>query len=252
MCACFFVNSWHVSLQTFGEKAEIKLYTNPKGTLTIDAAKGVDFVTDSLTLNGDPISGGGGGSGGNNGGNWGGNTGGGGSSDKDDKYTGPPRSCLEILTRNPKAPSGGYKILYKGKQITVKCDMDTKGGGWTLILRDSWKDKAVFCEDAACSKVLGKENHIGSAIDSKDYVGPHLMGTVEGTIPLRTTVETMVRSVCAPLRTIIGMSFSHQEGAMSLPPLIPTYAPPLIPLLIPLSLPTYVPPFIPVSLSPYL
>ena len=191
-------DSWHFPLQTFGEKAEIKLYTSSKGTLTIDAAKGVDFVTDSLTLNGAPISGGSSGGGGNFGGNWGGNTGGGDSSDGD-KYTGPPRSCLEILNKNPKAPSGGYKILYKGKQITVKCDMNTKGGGWTLILRDSWKDKTASCENGGCSKVLGKENHIGNAMDSTDYVGPHLMGTVEGTIPLRTTVETMVCLVYTPL-----------------------------------------------------
>ena len=61
-----------------------------------------------------------------------------------------------------------------------------------MILRDSWKDKTASCENGGCSKVLGKENHIGNAMDSTDYVGPHLMGTVEGTIPLRTTVETMV------------------------------------------------------------
>ena len=66
--------------------------------------------------------------------------------------------------------------------------MVTAGGGWTLILRDSWKDKKV--------KVAGKlpaENSVGTPNGGGDYVGPHYMATVSGTNPLKTNAQYMYK-----------------------------------------------------------
>ncbi|XP_060601054.1 uncharacterized protein LOC132754443, partial [Ruditapes philippinarum] len=44
-----------------------------------------------------------------------------------------PRDCKDVLDKIPKAKSGQYQIeLWKsGKVLTVHCDMETDGGGWT-------------------------------------------------------------------------------------------------------------------------
>jgi len=64
-------------------------------------------------------------------------------------------SCLSILQANPSAPDGDYLIDPDGvggnAPFTVRCDMTTNGGGWTVIdlqdfndgSADGWSDPRV-------------------------------------------------------------------------------------------------------------
>jgi hypothetical protein len=46
-------------------------------------------------------------------------------------WIGEYASCVEILARNPGAPSGTYTIVTsKGLFLSVWCDMTTDGGGY--------------------------------------------------------------------------------------------------------------------------
>lgn len=48
----------------------------------------------------------------------------------------PATSCREVLTDNPTSPSGPYWIKAPGyPAMQLFCEMETKGGGWTMILK---------------------------------------------------------------------------------------------------------------------
>jgi len=45
----------------------------------------------------------------------------------------PPRTCLEVILADPTLPSGVHTITPGTTPRAVVCDMDTSGGGWTLV-----------------------------------------------------------------------------------------------------------------------
>ena len=53
-----------------------------------------------------------------------------------------PTSCKDIQKQNPEARSGAYILWYEEKPNRMLCDMETDGGGWTLVY--SYKSKYII------------------------------------------------------------------------------------------------------------
>lgn len=61
----------------------------------------------------------------------------------------PPESCWEIRNTRPGARSGVYGIAPAGSPMSVSCDMETDGGGWTLVYaHDGGKGRPPLVGDA--------------------------------------------------------------------------------------------------------
>ena len=55
-----------------------------------------------------------------------------------------PRTCLDILVSAPTLPSGTFDVFPDGSPtpLSVQCDMDHDGGGWTQVLDEDFADGA--------------------------------------------------------------------------------------------------------------
>jgi hypothetical protein len=53
----------------------------------------------------------------------------------------PAASCKDLQSKVPEAKTGKYWVANNGNPIEVTCDMDTDGGGWTVVADES----AVAC-----------------------------------------------------------------------------------------------------------
>jgi hypothetical protein len=106
----------------------------------------------------------------------------------------PVVSCKDLLTKVPGSKTGMYWVANNGNAVEVFCDMDTNGGGWTLIADESkvacgaaflagWSDgKATDAQVAgACTRVHGIW---GAGTISKNALStlgvPHSDARIEG------------------------------------------------------------------------
>jgi len=46
----------------------------------------------------------------------------------------PASSCLDLKTKKPQTASGVHAITMGGNSFDVYCDMETAGGGWTMVV----------------------------------------------------------------------------------------------------------------------
>ena len=61
----------------------------------------------------------------------------------------PPASCSDLVEQEAITESGLYTIFVAGEDVTVWCDMETLGGGWTVLQRrgDFGQDNNYFLKD---------------------------------------------------------------------------------------------------------
>ncbi|XP_028406415.1 uncharacterized protein LOC114528883 [Dendronephthya gigantea] len=89
------------------------------------------------------------------------------------KITAYKRSCLEIRRSSPFARSGEYKILVGyNSLITVYCDMEEDGGGYTFIPRDAvkrWKFPGLI------KQIFKQKSRVLLRIKRKDERQPFTM-----------------------------------------------------------------------------
>ncbi|EDO37913.1 predicted protein [Nematostella vectensis] len=77
------------------------------------------------------------------------------------------KSCAELKAARPSTPSGNYVMHVRGFKRTVYCDMDTAGGGWSLVVaisssnQEHHKTRTVNCFNS--SLCVAKESGLLTA-----------------------------------------------------------------------------------------
>lgn len=85
----------------------------------------------------------------------------------------PPSSCQEILSHEPRSQSWSYLIQVNNDFVDVYCDMDTDGGGWTLL----YANNGHADSPTKMSYVnLRKELYTSKYSDISHYYNPNLVG----------------------------------------------------------------------------
>lgn len=151
---------------------------------------------------------------------------------------GPPRSCAEILVRQPNTATrdGLYPIAGDGGAVQVYCDMTVEDGGWTLVGRSAsngsstdfgWNKKTgqigqldypyslnVLAMQIPFSEVLVAERSPAGGVGDVAFryeAKPGFFAAVDKTIEIRPVVY--VRGPCNPEG---GPSMMRHAGALSL------------------------------------
>lgn len=94
--------------------------------------------------------------------------------DEDSACAGYPESCVEILSKNPGAPTGSYWIDPGTGSVEVCCDMVTAGGG-----RPCSKDTPdCMCEPPSMEGMLERHNYYRAQVGVPDLVWSHELATM--------------------------------------------------------------------------
>lgn len=81
-------------------------------------------------------------------------------------------SCANILAFNPDLSTGSYiALLQNNTEISLYCDMDTSGGGWTRLSRSALINSTNF------DKVITKRDGVYQLINDSYYVVGHVDGS---------------------------------------------------------------------------
>jgi hypothetical protein len=75
-----------------------------------------------------------------------------------------PKSCKELLAAVPDAPTGGYLIQCGTPEpVSLRCDMGTKGGGWTQVTiaaaHTTFEGEMLYTGDAAAAEAGFDDQH---------------------------------------------------------------------------------------------
>ena len=97
----------------------------------------------------------------------------------------PPSSCKQILAINPNAASDHYQIWVDAVGVTdVYCDMDTDGGGWTVLYANPGANTTLSFTSADAANELS-----ASPLSNDAYNLPQAVKAALSTVPSETLVR---------------------------------------------------------------
>ncbi|XP_032234275.2 uncharacterized protein LOC5509472 [Nematostella vectensis] len=143
------------------------------------------------------------------------------------------KSCAELKAARPSTPSGNYVMHVRGFKRTVYCDMDTAGGGWSLVVaisssnQEHRKTRTVNCFNS--SLCVAKESGLLTARKLSD-LDIRALAFYEGTFKIDMLTDSYGLVFTHYYRLAEGAQVfsSGCEGNTGCPRIIVSYAYPYV------------------------